>query len=69
MSSTDVQPVCGLEETFLDCIRPKEGIVNTFCFVWDGKDNFIISSGVAVTLGNVLLWGYAVSLSSPRGDE
>ena len=39
--SAEVEPIDHLEEALVKVICPKEGVVNTFCFVGDVGDNLV----------------------------
>ena len=39
--SAEFEPIDCLEEALVKVICPKEGVVNTFCFVRDVRDNLV----------------------------
>ena len=55
ITSTNIQPFAGLEETVLNVVGPYELIIYTFRFAWEIKDYVIKSPSISIPRGNVIL--------------
>ena len=67
--STEVKPINGLEKALVKVICPKEGVVNTFSFVTDVRDNLVEPSRVAITRDDVTLGCCFVAVLIPWSYE
>ena len=69
MSAAGVKPLNCLEESLLDGVRPHQGVIYAFGLPWDVGHDLIKAAAVAITGGNVPLWGNTVVVAAPRCDE
>ena len=66
---TDVEPLGCLKEYLLDGVRLLQGVIHAFGLLWDVRHDLIEGVAVAITRGNVPLWGDTVAIAAPRCDE
>ena len=64
-----VQPLHCLEEAMLDCVCPKENIVDAFSLVLDVGHDRIVTSSVPIARCNITLWSRLIPVSASWCNE